>query len=387
MNRAELDSALAQLRDAIKHKKCWVCGCQQSFARTLRESLDEMPEADRREIEPLLSRSEATFRPVEYDCLGCKVCFPAIATNALAGAYPAFASGEGCAVGADDKERSGWPPLPGNYEVRRYQAAVAVCTLNSKNMIREVVDQNHPEIGIVGTLNTENLGIERLIKNIVSNPHIRFLILCGEDSRQKIGHLPGQSLASLFQHGVDKNGRIIGAEGRRPALKNIEVGHVDRFRMQVELVPMVSSMNAAEILRAADSCVGRNPGRFPDNGFAAAVPTVQAHPPERLVLDPSGYFVIFPDRSRRRIMLEHYTNDGMLSRVIEGRDIGDIYATAISLGLLSRLDHACYLGKELAKAESALASGSEYRQDKAPDYRGDATDPKCSGKGCCGENA
>ena len=54
-----------------------------------------------------------------------------------------------------------------------------------------------PEVAIVGTLHTENLGIERLVSNVLANPHIRFVIVCGPDSRQAIGHLPGQSLVAL----------------------------------------------------------------------------------------------------------------------------------------------------------------------------------------------
>jgi dihydropteroate synthase len=34
------------------------------------------------------------------------------------------------------------------------------------------------------------------------------------------------------------------------------------------------------------------------------------------------------------------------------------------MGLVSRLDHAAYLGSELAKAEIALKTGKEYIQDR-----------------------
>jgi tetrahydromethanopterin S-methyltransferase subunit A len=40
-------------------------------------------------------------------------------------------------------------------------------------------------------MHTENLGIERVIKKTTSNPHIQFLVLCGEDTQQAIGHLLG----------------------------------------------------------------------------------------------------------------------------------------------------------------------------------------------------
>jgi len=37
----------------------------------------------------------------------------------------------------------------------------------------------------------------------------------------------------------------------------------------------------------------------------------------------------------------------------------------VELGLVSRWDHAAYLGSELTKAEIALRTGKEYIQDKA----------------------
>jgi len=40
---------------------------------------------------------------------------------------------------------------------------------------------------------------------------------------------------------------------------------------------------------------------------------------------------------------------------------------AVDRQLLSRLDHAAYLGRELARAEHALSSGQAYVQDGAPE--------------------
>jgi tetrahydromethanopterin S-methyltransferase subunit A len=51
--------------------------------------------------------------------------------------------------------------------------------------------------------------------------------------------------------------------------------------------------------------------------------------------------------------------------VIEGREGAVIAATVIEQGLLTQLDHAAYLGRELAKAEIALKTGSHYEQDAA----------------------
>jgi tetrahydromethanopterin S-methyltransferase subunit A len=86
-----------------------------------------------------------------------------------------------------------------------------------------------------------------------------------------------------------------------------------------------------------------------------------------MVSDPEGYFVIFIDRPRGLLNVEHYKNSGVLTTIIEGRSAAEVYITAIEHTLLSRLDHAAYLGRELARAEQALSSEEPYRQDAAPE--------------------
>ncbi|MBM4272925.1 MAG: hypothetical protein FJ134_00450 [Deltaproteobacteria bacterium] len=53
----------------------------------------------------------------------------------------------------------------------RYQAPVAVFTLTAEDLAAAGVREAGPEIAVVGTLHTENLGIERLIQNVLANPH------------------------------------------------------------------------------------------------------------------------------------------------------------------------------------------------------------------------
>jgi tetrahydromethanopterin S-methyltransferase subunit A len=108
-----------------------------------------------------------------------------------------------------------------------------------------------------------------------------------------------------------------------------------------------------------------------------------------MIPDPAGYFVIYVDRPRHRLSLEHYRNEGLLDTVIEGATAAEVYTPAIECGLLSRLDHAAYLGRELARAERALTTDTPYIQDGAPEgcflaCRGTATH---DADGCCGTSA
>jgi thymidylate synthase len=83
-----------------------------------------------------------------------------------------------------------------------------------------------------------------------------------------------------------------------------------------------------------------------------------------LVLDPRGYFVIFLKDSR--IQVNHFTNEDRKTKYsFSGTSAEEIYKQIIKENLVSRFDHAAYIGKELARAEQHLKSSpnAEFRQD------------------------
>ena len=81
-----------------------------------------------------------------------------------------------------------------------------------------------------GMLQTENIGLEKLICNIAANPNIRYIVLCG---RESAGHLPGESLLSLKQNGVTDTKQIIDTRAPTPYLHNIPLALIERFRNQI----------------------------------------------------------------------------------------------------------------------------------------------------------
>ncbi|MBI4582105.1 MAG: tetrahydromethanopterin S-methyltransferase subunit A, partial [Planctomycetes bacterium] len=340
-----LDEACAQLREAAAARKCWRCGCLHNSLAAVEQAV---PEGGRPgELDGAIREARGRLVEVQYDCLGCDVCYPAIALNALNRA--GFAVEPEACPAERVEARVGWPPLPGSYQVLRYTAPVAVCTLTDEGLTYKIAAQPGAELSIVGTLQTENLGIERLIENTVGNPHIRFLVLAGADSRSLIGHLPGQSLLALARSGVDERMRIIGARGKRPILRNLTREAVEHFRRTVEMVDLRGEVEPEVVLDAMRGCAARNSG--PAEPFAAgreAIP-IQGYVPERMTSDPAGYFVVYVDRDRNLLSLEHYANSGVLDAIIEGSSPAELYVAAIDRGLLSRLDHAAYLGRELAR--------------------------------------
>lgn len=355
-----IDVVRSQLAEATGASKCHGCGCLHKTLEAL-----EGTSLGRGALASDLARARAVFEPKKYDCLGCAVCYPAIAANAYAEAFPTGAESLDLCPTESPEERAGWPPLPGDYHVVRYDAPVAVCTLNSAAVAAQLARRAPPGLSIVGSLHTENLGIERLVRNVLGNPHIRRLVVCGEDTRQAIGHLPGQSLVSLFSAGLDEHGRIRGARGKRPVLKNISRDQVEVFLRQIQLVSRIGETDTAVVEQAIAQGAAAAPGRFEETPADLIVPTVQAADPVRLVTDPAGYCVVYPDLRRGILRLEHFQNDGSLDCVVEGRTPASVYAVVIERGLVSRLDHAAYLGRELARAERSLANGEPYVQDRA----------------------
>ncbi len=73
-------------------------------------------------------------------------------------------------------------------------------------------------------------------------------------------------------------------------------------------------------------------------------------------MDPAGSFRI--SIAEGRILARHERAS------VVGSDARDILNTLIDRGLVSRLDHAGYLGRELEKAEAALVFGRSYVQDE-----------------------
>jgi hypothetical protein len=83
---------------------------------------------------------------------------------------------------------------------------------------------------LAGTLQTENVGLEKVLCNLVSNLNIRHLITFGPESP---GHLVGNAIASQFQNGVDDRKRILGTKAPTPYLFNVPMEFIDRTREQV----------------------------------------------------------------------------------------------------------------------------------------------------------
>ncbi|MFH1968910.1 MAG: tetrahydromethanopterin S-methyltransferase subunit A, partial [Verrucomicrobiota bacterium] len=110
-----------------------------------------------------------------------------------------------------------------------------------------------------GTLQTENIGLEKVICNVVSNPNIRYLIVCGPESP---GHFVGDAIIALSANGLDQQKRIVGAKAPTPYLFNIPLEHVERFRKQLTFIDLVNEGSPDVLRKAITACYQEEPTPF-----------------------------------------------------------------------------------------------------------------------------
>jgi tetrahydromethanopterin S-methyltransferase subunit A len=118
---------------------------------------------------------------------------------------------------------------------------------------------------LAGSVQTENIGVEKLVANVVANPNIRFLIICW---RESAGHLTADAIMKLLKSGVDERRRIVGAEAPTPFLYNLALEAIERFREQIRPVNLISEdepwlgMDGKQVRAAVLACRSREPVQF-----------------------------------------------------------------------------------------------------------------------------
>jgi len=164
------------------------------------------------------------------------------------------------------KAADGYPPEEGCYLRGNDYSPVAVVVIlrwerektppSIEQLVRVAVESG---AALAGTLQTENVGLEKVICNLVSNPNIRFLVVCGPETP---GHLVGDAILALRNNGIDKNKRILDAKAPTPYLFNIPADYVDRFREQITVIDLVDEGSPDVVRQAVCSCFQENPTPF-----------------------------------------------------------------------------------------------------------------------------
>ena len=126
-----------------------------------------------------------------------------------------------------------------------------------ENLVRAGIESG---AALSGTVQTENIGFEKIICNLVANPNIRYLVMGGPESE---GHLTGEAMKALFAHGVDEKKRIIGTDEPHPFLFNIPSEFIDRLRKQITLMDC-QFQEEGVIRKAVWACYQEKPVDFLD---------------------------------------------------------------------------------------------------------------------------
>lgn len=153
------------------------------------------------------------------------------------------------------KPAAGWPVIKGEYEAGNPENPVAVTTCGSH---LKGAPQLAAGAAITGPHKTENLGIEKIVANIISNPNIRFLLVTGAEVK---GHIAGEAIVMIHKNGI-KESRIVGATGAIPYIENLPDDTIKRFQQQVQVVEMIGTEDEGAIVAKIKELATKDPGAF-----------------------------------------------------------------------------------------------------------------------------
>ncbi len=166
------------------------------------------------------------------------------------------------------KPHTDYPPEEGRYvRGNDFSPVIVVIILNRpddkipyeiEQLVRTGVESG---AALSGTVQTENIGFEKIICNVVANPNIRYAVLSGPESG---GHSTGEAFKALLLNGVDEKKRIIGTVAPHPLLYNLPMEFIERFRSQLSLIDLQFRGTPETIQKAVWSCYQEEPVMFQD---------------------------------------------------------------------------------------------------------------------------
>jgi tetrahydromethanopterin S-methyltransferase subunit A len=129
---------------------------------------------------------------------------------------------------------------------------ISLCALSSINLLITISKLDiMDDLLIAGRLHSENKGIDQMINYCINHPQLKYLLLCGKDTK---GHYPGDALICLIEHGIDENGRILGTIAPSPLLSS-DKENVLKFKKQISVIDM---RNCFDIHKISEIIYGLN---------------------------------------------------------------------------------------------------------------------------------
>jgi hypothetical protein len=150
---------------------------------------------------------------------------------------------------------------------------VILCLWTKKERL---IEKLNPELySIIGQLYSKDYGVMILIRNLLAKNNIRNLVLTGIDLNGS-----GQVISSLFNEGIEQNGKIKGTE---IYLDEKLIEHVETIRKRINFVDLTHIKKFEELNFHLN---------FPIKGATGEniiLPLPKLEPPRRLPTDFSGY--------------------------------------------------------------------------------------------------
>jgi tetrahydromethanopterin S-methyltransferase subunit A len=217
----------------------------------------------------------------------------------------------------------GWPILKGEYDAGDAKSPVCVITCGSHLPGKPVLDAG---AAITGPCKTENLGIEKVVAHIISNPNIRFLLVTGTEVK---GHILGQSIIALHANGVKEN-RILGAQGAIPYVENLNAEAVARFQQQVQVINMLETEDMGAITSKVKELVSKDPGAFEADPLVLQIAEGEGEEEETSGIRPLGAEIALV-RSRMKGIESSLVDIGNMNKYHAGVSAGKIEGFMIGL--------------------------------------------------------
>lgn len=219
-----------------------------------------------------------------------------------------------------------WPTITGEYEVGNPESPVAVCTCGSHLHNADLIKAG---AALAGPCKTENIGIEKMVANVISNPNIRFVLITGMEVK---GHITGQAIEAFTQSGIDKEGRIIGAKGAIPFIQNLTPESIERWRNQVQAVMMINTEDMGAITAKIKELISKDPGALDVEPMTIEIKEGGAEE-EAGGLKPMAAEVV-EVRSRMRGIEATVINTGLLNKLQAGIYVGKIEGIALGMTMV-----------------------------------------------------
>ncbi|WP_298666371.1 tetrahydromethanopterin S-methyltransferase subunit A [uncultured Methanofollis sp.] len=221
---------------------------------------------------------------------------------------------------------SGWPLVKGDFHSGDANSCVAVVTMGSHLDEQAICDAG---AALCGSCKTENLGLEKVIANVIANPNIRFVLLCGTEVK---GHLSGQTLRALHEGGV-QGGKVVGSQGAIPFIENLDDAAIKRFQEQTEVVDIMESEDIGAIKAKIAELKGKDPGAFGEAPIVVEVKEAEGGAAGAAVAGANPQFLEIEKRLDDIETKIEFVDAEVAQRVGRkiGRDIGILYGLVAGL--------------------------------------------------------